>query len=89
MKSRNNLDLESNQRKLNETHNRMSLLPELNVQIPSRNKNQDTLKDTPTIIIKRRAKDSPNETKAVEETKRIERNITDKRAQRKRNKVKR
>ena len=51
MKSRNNLDLESNQRKLNETHNRMSLLPELNVQIPSRNKNQDTLKDTPTIII--------------------------------------
>ena len=53
MKSRNNLDLESNQRKLNETHNRMSLLPELNVQIPSRNKNQDTLKDTSTIIIKR------------------------------------
>ena len=53
MKSRNNLDLESNQRKLNETHNRMSLLPELNVQIPNRNKNQDTLKDTPTIIIKR------------------------------------
>lgn len=89
MKSRNNLDLERNQRKLNETHNRMSLLPELNVQIPNRNKNQDTLKDTPTIIIKRRAKDRPNETKAVEETKRNGRNITDKRARRKRNKVKR
>ena len=90
---------ESNQNKQNKTHNTTSLLPELNIEIPSQNLNQNSLKDTSTLIKRSYAdvlvngnevvNDGANETKAVEETKIDERNITDNRARRNKNKVKR
>ena len=77
----------------------MSLLPGSNVKIPSQNRNQNTLKDTPTFIKRSYANvlvnkneriiNCTNETKAVEETRIDERNIIDNRAQRKKNKAKR
>ena len=86
---------ESNQ---NKSHNTTSLLLE-DTKIPSQNVNQKSLKDTP-ILIKRNYADvlvngdevvneGANEVKSVEETKIDERNITDNRAMRNRNKVKR
>ena len=83
---------ESNQKRQNKTHNTTSLLPELNIKIPSQNLNQNSLKDTPTLIKRSFAdvvNDGTNETKAVEETKIDERNITDNRARRNKNKNKR
>ena len=90
---------ESNQNKQNKTHNTTSLLPELNIEIPSQNLNQNSLKDTSALIKRSYAdvlvngnevvNDGANETKAVEETKIDERNITDNRARRNKNKVKR
>ena len=62
-----------------------SLLPELNIKIPSQSLNQNTLKDTSTLIKRSYVdvlvngnevvNDGANETKAVEETKIDERNI--------------
>ena len=83
---------ESNQKRQNKTHNATSLLPKLNIKIPSQNVNQNSLKDTPTLIKRSFAdvvNDGTNETKAVEETKIDERNIIDNRARRNKNKVKR
>ena len=90
---------ESNQNKQNKTHNTTSLLPELNIKIPSQNLNQNSLKDTSTLIKRsyvdvlvnrhKVVNDGANETKAIEETKIDERNITDNRASQNKNKVKR
>ena len=83
---------ESNQKRQTKTHNTTSLLSELNIKIPSQNVNQNSLKDTPTLIKRSFAdvvNDGTNETKAVEETKIDERNITDNRARRNKNKNKR
>ena len=87
---------ESNQNKQNKTHNTTSLLPELNIEIPSQNLNQNSLKDTSTLIKRSYAdvlvngnevvNDGANETKAVEETKIDERNITDNRTRRNKDK---
>ena len=82
----------------NKSHNTTSLLLE-DTKIPSQNVNQKSLKDTP-ILIKRSYADAlvngdevvnegANEVKSVEETKIDERNITDNRAMRNKNKVKR
>ena len=86
---------ESNQ---NKSHNTASLLLE-DTKIPSQNVTQKSLEDTP-ILIKRSYADvllngnevvneGANEVKSVEETKIDERNITDNRAMRNKNKVKR
>ena len=89
---------ESNQNKQNKTHNTTSLLPELYIKIPSQNLSQNSLKDTSTLIKRSYAdvlvnrnkvvNDGANETKAIEETKIDERNITDIRASQNKNKVK-
>ena len=60
-------------------------MPELNIKIPSQSLNQNTLKDTSTLIKRSYVdvlvngnevvNDGANETKAVEETKIDERNI--------------
>ena len=90
---------ESNQNKQNKTHNTTSLLPELYIKIPSQNLSQNSLKDTSTLIKRsyvdvlvnrhKVVNDGANETKAIEETKIDERNITDNRASQNKNKVKR
>ena len=77
----------------------MSLLLELNIKLPNQNVNQNSLKNTPTLIERRYedvlvnenkgVNDGANETKAVEQTKIDGRNITDNRAPRDKDKVKR
>ena len=89
---------ESNLKKKKKTHI-TSLLPELSIKIPSQSVNQNSLKDTPPFIKRsfvdvlvngnKAENDGANETKAVEETKIDERNITDNRAMWNDNKVKR
>ena len=81
---------ESNKRKQNKTHNTTSVLPELNIKIPSQNVKENSLKDTPTltkrsyldVLVSRNegVNDGTNEAKAVEETKTDKRNITHNRA---------
>ena len=88
---------ESNQSQ-NKSHNTTSLLLEV-TKIPIQNVNQNSLKDTP-VLIKRSYADvlvnrnevvnkGANEVTSVEKTKIDERNITDNRAMRNKNKVKR
>ena len=82
----------------NKSHDTTSLLLE-DTKIPSQNVNQNSLKDTPTLIKRSHAdvlvkrnkviNEGANEVKSVEETKTDERNITDNRAMRNKNKVKR
>ena len=77
----------------------MSLLLELNIKLPNQNVNQNSLKNTPTLIERRYedvlvnenkgVNDGANETKAVEQTKIDGGNITDNRAPRNKDKVKR